>query len=181
LSKTGGLGPSEERTAPFLANRYVYSETACPFALIVAITGAAGRAVARFSDCAMKAGQKSAILFTICAFLFILHQYLQKIAGISLPLVDSYLDPLLCMPILMHLIVWERKLLHRWRIHTLPLLHIAGYFLLISILCEIVFPIWNQNMTADPWDIAFYALGGFIYISVATPYLRKSAGQAYGD
>lgn len=129
----------------------------------------------------MKLGQKSAILFTICAFLFILHQYLQKIAGISLSLVDSYLDPLLCMPILLHLIVLERKLFHRRTEYTLSLAHIVGYVLLVSILCEIVFPLWNEKMTADPWDIACYAMGGFIYVAVATPYLRKSAGQAYGD
>ncbi|TYR37502.1 hypothetical protein FXV77_05720 [Sphingobacterium phlebotomi] len=98
----------------------------------------------------MKSGQKSVILFTICAFLFILHQYLQKIAGISLPLVDSYLDPLLCMPILLHLIVWERKLFHRRTEYTLSLSHIVGYILLVSILCEIVFPLWNEKMTADP-------------------------------
>ena len=174
------MGPSEERAAPLLADRYVCPETACSFALIVAFSGAAGRAVARFSDCAVKMGQKSAILFTICAFLFIFHQYLQKIASISLSLVDSYLDPLLCMPILLHLIVWERKLFHRRAEYTLSLSHIVGYVLLVSILCEIVLPLWNEKMTADPWDIACYALGGFIYVAVATPYLRKSAGQVYG-
>src|SRR5690606_31750794 len=126
-------------------------------------------------------GQKSAILFTICAFLFILHQYLQKIAGISLSLADSYLDPLLCMPILLHLIVLERKLFHRRTEYTLSLSHIVGYVLLVSILCELVLPICNEQMTAAPWDIACYALGGFIYVAVATRYLQKSAGKAYGD
>src|SRR5690606_33148683 len=118
---------------------------------------------------------------TICEFLFILHQYLQKIACISLSLAYSYLDPLLCMPILQLEVVLVRTLCHRWTEYTLSLSHIVGYVLLVSILCEIVFPLWNEKMTADPWDIACYALGGFIYVAVATRYLRKSAGQAYGD
>lgn len=85
------------------------------------------------------------------------------------------------MPILLHLIVWERKLLYRRAGYTLSRAHIIGYVLLVSILCEIVFPLWNEKMTGDAWDIACYALGGFIYASVSTPYLQKSAGQAYED
>ena len=40
-------------------------------------------------------------LFLGAAALFIAHQLSQKVWGLSLPWADSYLDPLLCMPLLL--------------------------------------------------------------------------------
>src|SRR5690606_17399771 len=110
------------------------------------------------------------LLFWMCSVLFLLHQYIQKITTVSFPLIHSYLDPLLFMPILLTLITWERRLIYKNRSYTLPLTHIFGYFLLVSILCEVVFPMWTEGMTADVWDVLCYALGTFLYIIVMTPH-----------
>lgn len=41
--------------------------------------------------------------------LALIHQILQEILGVHVPIVDSYLDPLLFLPILLQLILLERR------------------------------------------------------------------------
>lgn len=114
----------------------------------------------------MKAERRHTMLFAVCLIFFLVHQYLQKAANISIPFVDSYLDPFLFMPILLYLIVWERRLLFGDFTYSLPASYIFGYFMLVSILCEIVLPLWNDRMTADVWDVLFYAVGTLTYVAV---------------
>ncbi|MGO1815942.1 MAG: hypothetical protein ACTHZ1_03355, partial [Sphingobacterium sp.] len=140
-----------------------------------------GRVDAHFFDRIMSKQQKSSILFIVCSLLFVLHQILQKVVGLSFPLADNYLDPLLCMPIVLHLIVLERRFLRNRPGYTLPRSHIFGYFLLISIISELIFPIWSEQMTSDIWDVICYAFGALVYTTLATPYLQKSIKLASGD
>lgn len=121
----------------------------------------------------MNAQCKSVILFAVCALLFLLHQYVEKILKLSLPMIDSYLDPLLFMPMLLTLITWERQLMYKNRLYHLPWTHIFGYFLLVSVLCEILFPMWTDRMTADIWDVLLYALGTILYLAVTVPHSPK--------
>lgn len=126
----------------------------------------------------MNAQCKSVILFAVCALLFLLHQYVEKILKLSLPMIDSYLDPLLFMPMLLTLITWERQLMYKNRLYTLSLMHIFGYLLLVSFLCEVVLPMWTERMTADVWDVLFYALGTILYLAVIVPHPQKSRGSS---
>jgi hypothetical protein len=103
-------------------------------------------------------------LFTGCSVLFVAHQYLQKMAGVHLPVVDNYLDPLVFMPIVLHLVALERRIILRSPDYKLPLVHTVAYFILIVIAGEIVFPLLNTKFVADIADIFFYALGGFVYV-----------------
>lgn len=121
----------------------------------------------------MKAQRRPGLLFWICLVLFLWHQYIQKIATVSFPFLHNYLDPLLFMPILLTLVTWERRLIYNNRSYTLPLSYIFGYFLLVSLLCEVLFPMWTDSMVSDIWDVLCYALGTFLYIMITTPY--KSA------
>lgn len=111
----------------------------------------------------MKRGYRTTILFIISFLAFLVHQYLQKIADVHYPFIDSFLDPLLFLPILLPLIVWERRLIRHVPTYSMPWSHVLGYIILISILCEIVLPIWNKRMTSDIIDVLFYAVGGFVY------------------
>lgn len=122
----------------------------------------------------MSAPRRSDLLFGVCIILFLLHQYVQKIARLSFPMIDSYLDPLLFMPILLTLITWERRLFYKNRLYHLPWTHIFGYLLLVSVLCEVVLPMWTERMTADVWDVLFYALGTILYLAVIVPHPQKS-------
>jgi hypothetical protein len=99
----------------------------------------------------------------ISSLLFVLHQYLQFIAQISMPFFDKYLDPALMMPILLHLLVWERRLIFRDTSSRLPESYIFGYFLLAVIFGELVFPYLSDKFIADYWDILSYALGSYAY------------------
>ncbi|WP_181151268.1 hypothetical protein [Sphingobacterium gobiense] len=117
--------------------------------------------------------RKLTLLFTVSSVLFLMHQYVQKIAKVSLPMIDSYLDPTLFMPIVLPLIGWERQLIYKNPGYTIPSSHVFGCFLLVSVLFEIVLPLWNERMTADVWDVPFYALGALIYTITANDCCRS--------
>lgn len=118
----------------------------------------------------MSSDRRAMLLFVVCLCLFLWHQYMERVLQVSNSFTDSYLDPFLCMPIVLHLIVWERRLFLKNRHYTLPLNHIIGYVLLISIFCEILFPLWNSSLVADVYDVLLYALGGAVYYFMATPF-----------
>lgn len=103
------------------------------------------------------------LFFTICCCIFLIHQFVERILKVQLSFIDSYLDPLLIMPILLHLVVTERRIILKDSSYRLPLLHIAGYFILISFFGEVVFPLINSAFVADLWDIIFYAAGTLFY------------------
>jgi hypothetical protein len=104
------------------------------------------------------------ILFTICALVFATHQYLQKIASIGISLADSYLDPLLAMPLILHLINIERQWLFKQA--RLSRKEICGYYILIIFISEIVFSHFSAKFTFDIIDMLLYAVGAILYIIV---------------
>lgn len=176
-SAVSSLDTPEERPAAVSTGADVYREIAGTLAAPPTLPRPFGRTPADFYFGLMSSRYqvRARVLFAMCAGLFVLHQVGQKIVGISLPLIDSYLDPLLCMPILLQLITWERQLFHRSNTYILPRSHIFGYFLLISIVCEWVLPRWNPKLISDPWDVLAYALGTVMYVLVATPYRRPAS------
>ncbi|MEN0003224.1 MAG: hypothetical protein AAF798_03740 [Bacteroidota bacterium] len=102
------------------------------------------------------------ILFGVSLLLFLLHQVLQKGLAISIPFIDSYLDPLLCMPILLYLWQWDRRLV--WSIQRpLSLSEIIGATIILSMLFEWLFPRWHSGFYADGWDVVGYFMGAAGY------------------
>lgn len=103
-------------------------------------------------------------VFIICCLLFILHQLLQKGLHISMPLVDSYLDNLLAMPIILTFLLVERRILFRrgkgYRLSGLDVVMATIYIIIIS---EIVFPFLSEQFVTDWRDVIFYALGSLVY------------------
>lgn len=93
--------------------------------------------------------------------LFVLHQLLQKWWHIPIPLLDQYLDPLLCMPILVGLWEIEQKMLFKRHISNMEIIMLT---IGLSLLFEIGFPRFSPHFTADWWDAALYFLGTFFYI-----------------
>ena len=105
---------------------------------------------------------KSSVLFTICAALFLVHQVLQKFMNISVPLIDNYLDPLLFMPILLHLIKLEREFFLK-RKYTFSIWQIILWTIAMSIVAEYFFPKWNPKFVSDIIDVILYFVGAIIY------------------
>lgn len=102
-------------------------------------------------------------LFALCVLLFLLHQILQHALGIKLPFIDSYLDPLLMMPVLLHLVVLERRMVFRRHAHRMPPDHILGYTILVALISEVAFPALSNLHTGHPLDVIVYAMGALVY------------------
>lgn len=102
--------------------------------------------------------------FVCFAVLFISHQIAQWILKVQLKCIDSYLDPVLMMPISLHILLWERRYcLGRTGDYTFSKSMLLYYFLLVSILFEIVFPAIQPKFIADWLDVLCYGLGTFFF------------------
>lgn len=96
--------------------------------------------------------------------LFLLHQLLQYIFGIRIPLADAYLDPFLAPVVVLGAWEYERFLLLGGR--ELPKIHrieMASVTLYIAILGEFLFPFLSHRFYYDPLDFIAYGLGGALY------------------
>src|SRR5690606_889639 len=123
--------------------------------------------VTRFLDRTMNAGVKAMLVqgwFLVALALAIAHQVLQKILQVSIPFVDSYLDPLLFLPILLHLILLERRYLFgKGPSYILSWSQMFAVFVLISVVCEVLFPRWSSSFIADYKDVICYLIGGILF------------------
>lgn len=96
--------------------------------------------------------------FWVPVVLVVLHQCLQYGLGFKLGWLDGYLDPLLCLPILLGLWLTERRVIFRIpRLSGLEVL-IAG--LALALLFEEGFPRWQPAFVRDWWDYPAYVVGG---------------------
>lgn len=99
--------------------------------------------------------------FFIILAVAIVHQLLQKQFAIYIPFLHAYLDDVLCMPLLLALWAWERKLwfaapaIKKWEIALLTLL--------VFILFEGILPLYSSAYTADWRDGLAYSGGSWLY------------------
>ncbi len=120
----------------------------------------------------MNLRRKSDILFILCLLIFLVHQFIERIVKVEVAVLDNYLDPLLAMPIILHLITLERRILTRNPGYRMPLVHIILYFIIVSVIVEIVFPMFNPKLIGDPIDVVLYAIGSGFYI-MALPLKKE--------
>ncbi len=96
-------------------------------------------------------------VFLLAVVLATVNQILEKGFGIFIPLIHSYLDDLLCLPIVLTLglaayrFFWPNYRLTTW--HMLPVL------LVYSVYFEIYLPSVTANATADIVDVVMYTIG----------------------
>ena len=96
-------------------------------------------------------------VFLLAVVLATVNQILEKGFGIFIPLIHSYLDDLLCFPIVLTLglaayrFFWPNYRLTTW--HMLPVL------LVYSVYFEIYLPSVTANATADIVDVVMYTIG----------------------
>lgn len=112
----------------------------------------------------MKQERPIILLVTVSAFLFLVHQYLQMYLQINITFLDNYLDPIVLMPLILYALLWERRLILRDKNLVLPYTDILGYFLLMLLFGEVLFPKISDKFTADYWDLLAYAAGTLAYI-----------------
>ena len=103
-------------------------------------------------------------VFLISSLLFLFHQFSQKVVNYPIPLLDNYLDTLLCMPILLSLLLLEQRQLFKKGAHfRFNAIETIFLVLLLSVLFERLFPWLSPNFTADWWDVLMYLIGGSIF------------------
>lgn len=100
-------------------------------------------------------------VFLSCVFLAIGNQVLEKGFGIFIPLVHSYLDDLLCFPIVLTLGLAVYRLFKPD--YRLSLMHMLPVLAVYSIYFEWYLPQTSTVYTADVLDIAVYCLGVWIF------------------
>ncbi|PHI20845.1 hypothetical protein CEQ90_05635 [Lewinellaceae bacterium SD302] len=102
--------------------------------------------------------------------LFILHQITQRLLGWEFPLIDHYLDPLLCIPLVLGIMAAERKLYFgAGRMLALETLVLTIF---LAILFEEVFTRISSEFSRDIYDYLAYALGGIYFWMLVNPRLR---------
>ena len=116
------------------------------------------------------------------ATLFTLHQIAQKMLGWSFWWMDNYLDPLLGIPILLGLVLVERRFFmkifsktktkltgkslinpSRNIMYTFSFFETSVVVIALSILFEEGFPRWFEGFTKDYFDYLAYLLGGLLF------------------
>lgn len=107
--------------------------------------------------------------------LLLAHQFFQKILSFKIPILDNWLDPFLSMPILLGLILVERRwFLNRtskgdFKSYKFSHLEIAIAVLFFAFVFEYIFPKYSEGFTFDWWDFLAYGLGGlFFYVKQTT-------------
>lgn len=95
----------------------------------------------------------------ICLLLFGFHQWAQ-LNEKSSPWVDSYVDPILFLPIALGASSWvirriQPLFIWDWRF-------VFGAWMAASLVFEWWIPSFDNRFTADYWDILCYGLGGII-------------------
>jgi hypothetical protein len=110
-------------------------------------------------------------VFITCCLLFVLHQILQKVAGIAMPFFDAYLDTFLAMPIMLTLLVIERRLLfRRGKQYRLSVLEAIIATLFVALISEVVFPALSSRFTADWRDVVAFSLGTVLFMATTNRF-----------
>lgn len=86
--------------------------------------------------------------------------YLFQITAVPIPpLVNNYLNDLLCLPIVLTICLVIARIIKQEKSLTLSNFEIFSLFMLYSILFEIIFPRYYPRYTADFWDVILYGFG----------------------
>lgn len=114
--------------------------------------------------------------FLLAAGLYALHFALGK-SGFSAPLLQFYLNDLLCMPLVLTLTLFlQRAFTFRDPGHVFTKYQVGIAVLYYSLGFEVILPLFMPRYTADPLDVLAYALGGwyfYLFVNVR-PAVRHS-------
>ena len=100
-------------------------------------------------------------VFLICVGLAIVNQLIEKGFGIFIPIIHSYLDDVLCFPIVLTLGLGVYRF--RWPNYQLSVYHIWPVVLIYSVYFEWYLPLESTVYTADLLDVFMYVMGALIF------------------
>jgi len=84
---------------------------------------------------------------------------------------DSYLDPLLSMPIFLGFVLAERRFFYKKikrngnynNMYTFSIFETIIIILILTLIFEEGFPRWSSELISDNWDYLCYLIGGIIF------------------
>ncbi len=115
-------------------------------------------------------------VFLLVVVLASVNQMLEKVFGIFIPLVHSYLDDLLCFPIV--LTVGLSMYRYFWPHHRMKAWQIWPVVIVYSVYFEWYLPQTSAAYTADSVDVVMYILGALIFqrfINHSSTYLHPAS------
>lgn len=95
--------------------------------------------------------------------LLLLHQLFEYVGLLQIELLDSYLDPFLASPIVLHLYFLDLKILRGNKKASLPLAHIVMLTVLLCVVSEIIFPTFSSKFHQDGFDLLAIIAGSLCY------------------
>lgn len=102
-------------------------------------------------------------MFISLLIIFVLNQIVGQ-TPLRLLFIRSYLDDLLCFPIVLTIVILaHRNLRPNNREYVLPVSHIILSVFLFSLLFEVVLPKVHSKFTGDVFDILAYIVGAFFF------------------
>jgi len=105
----------------------------------------------------------SSLFFIIPIILFSIHQIIEKILNFHFVFIDNYLDDLLFFPIVLPLLLIERRWLLKNKNYYFSLLECVVIVLVISLFFEEIVPLFLNSFTKDYFDYLAYFVGAIYY------------------
>ncbi len=98
--------------------------------------------------------------------------YLLKNAFGYSPTIVNVLNDLLALPVILLCMNAMMKLLYGNKFE-MDLNFVMATFITISILFEVIFPLFSKSITADPVDIVLYFMGSVLFLTVKQFFEEK--------
>jgi hypothetical protein len=127
----------------------------------------------------MKTQYKYYLTTFILGIGFLLHQYIQKIQGYNIALIDSYFDALICIPFVLYLIGLTEYLIFHKPLKVYSLQTVLGTSLFFIIVFEWLAPFYLQIGISDYIDTLLYLIGAILYLFINRFFIFKDAKQIY--
>jgi hypothetical protein len=102
--------------------------------------------------------------FLFPCMVFWINQFLERVLNIFIPYVHSYLDDLMAMPVILGITLQ----IYRW-IHPLKnsfaftKVQVFVGVVYVSLIFEVLLPLWYETYIMDIWDIPCYVIGAFYF------------------
>lgn len=116
--------------------------------------------------------QARSMIPILLIFLIFIGNQIAQIFGISSHFSSSYLDDLICFPIVFFIV----QRVHQWLYngnYILPNSHLFVGVLFFSIIFEIILPQLSNRYIGDFYDIGFYFIGASIFYFINTSNIQS--------
>ncbi|WP_375584470.1 magnesium citrate secondary transporter [Cyclobacterium xiamenense] len=123
----------------------------------------------------------SNIWFLLPVVLFWVNQYLERVQEVRLPLVHSYLDDLLAMPVILGLTLQLYRCIHPLKERLVfSVGQVLVGFVYVSLLFEVLLPAWSATYVRDAWDVGCYFLGSAYFYALINKKPSENKKADYG-